>query len=887
MRICLLTADYPPASTEGIARQRYALAVALADLGHEVRVVTCGRTRAEYQERGVTVRVVSLPRINHFSDRFPELDSQLTVAQALYEGLEELLAAWPCDVVEVPLWAAQGFVAAQRYAGPLVICLQTTTAQINRMNGFPLTPTTRALLALERLCLERADGWVADSRSVREVALHEYRPNFRGPIEIAYHGIADWPDATAARPERPVVEALVVGRLEQRKGTPLLMKQLPALLRRFPQLRVCFAGRDNSAHDGWQQRHGVDYPTFFRRRNPGLADRVEFTGYVDDRQLEGLYRRADLLLAPSRYESFGLMYLEAMRAGLPVVAFASGGASEIFAEGEAHGGVVMPLEQERMFAQAAARLIEQPALRRELGARGLARFRQAFSDTAMAEATLKLYRRAIEHRRASSAQPGRLFQVSASPAAEPLPHKGAAEPAVSIITPYYNTGALFEETVAAVRAQTLQQWEWLIVNDGSTDAEALRVLETLRGTDPRIRVIDQPNRGLPAARNAGVAAGRAPLLFFLDSDDLIAPTALEQLAWLLSCDRHAAFATAWCAAFGAESFRWLRGFESRAIVLFENTATPLTMMRRNVFDAVGGFDEGRVHGLEDYELWLRCAAQGFWGRDLPEVLVYQRRKTAEQYVGYAWPTRDVPAQFRAFQHEMRARFPLLYRQGVPVLPRLAVRRSGPPALEPPFANRLVPAESPRLLLVGGGLPELAARLRELPGSATLCALRPAGPERPEDLPPDRFVLPHMLHPADYGRFLVYLLRSRAVEAALIEPGPWAEPLALLLRGACPQLALLDWNDPRVEAVPPAGAQPAPAGELAQHAAALGAALDREVPSTTTADAARRLMRERLMLWAYPLVLRARQERHRLALHPAGRLLRQMRRALGRRPQGYR
>ncbi len=472
--------------------------------------------------------------------------------------------------------------------------------------------------------------------------------------------------------------------------------------------------------------------------------------------------------------------------------------------------------------------------------------------------------------------------MCASPVREPLPHS-PAEPAVSIITPYYNTGALFEQTVAAVRAQTLQQWEWLIVNDGSTDAGALHVLEPLRGGDPRIRVIDQPNSGLPAARNAAVAAGRAPLLFFLDSDDLIAPTALEQLAWLLSCDRHAAFATAWCSAFGAESFRWQRGFESRSIVLFENTATPLTMMRRSVFDAVGGFDERRVHGLEDYELWLRCAAQGFWGRDLPELLVFQRRKTAEQYVGYAWPTRDVPALFRAFQREMRARFPLLYRRGVPVLPPLTASRSGPPALEPPFENRLRPAGSPRLLLVGGGLPDLGARLGELPGSATLCALRPAGPERPEELPADSFVLPHMLHPDDYGRFLVYLLRSRAVEAALIEPGPWAGPLALLLRGACPQLALLDWDDPRAVAPASPGARPAPSRDLTLHAAALSAALGREV-SGTTASAARRLARERLMLWAYPFVLRARQERHRLALHPAGQLLRRMRRALGRPPR---
>src|SRR5262245_49821275 len=95
-----------------------------------------------------------------------------------------------------------------------------------------------------------------------------------------------------------------------------------------------------------------------------------------------------------------------------------------------------------------------------------------------------------------------------------------APPAVSIITPYYNTGPLFYETVESVLRQSLQQWEWVIVNDGSDDREALRTLLPLRSADSRIRVLDQPNRGLAAARNAGAAASTAPLLFFLDSDDL-------------------------------------------------------------------------------------------------------------------------------------------------------------------------------------------------------------------------------------------------------------------------------------------------------------------------------------------------------------------------------
>jgi len=83
---------------------------------------------------------------------------------------------------------------------------------------------------------------------------------------------------------------------------------------------------------------------------------------------------------------------------------------------------------------------------------------------------------------------------------------------------------------------------------------------------------------LPAARNAGVAATSAPLLFFLDSDDLIAPTALEKLAWLLHSDERPAFATAWASTFGTEELRWPRGFETRDHFLFENMATPMTMM---------------------------------------------------------------------------------------------------------------------------------------------------------------------------------------------------------------------------------------------------------------------------------------------------------------------
>jgi glycosyltransferase involved in cell wall biosynthesis len=114
------------------------------------------------------------------------------------------------------------------------------------------------------------------------------------------------------------------------------------------------------------------------------------------------------------------------------------------------------------------------------------------------------------------------------------PGEEAAPPWVTIVTPFYNTGALFHDTARSVFQQSLQQWEWLIVNDGSTDPEALAILEGYRRRDRRIRVIDHGgNRGLSAARNTGFRAARAPYVVQLDSDDLLEPSAVEKGAWFL------------------------------------------------------------------------------------------------------------------------------------------------------------------------------------------------------------------------------------------------------------------------------------------------------------------------------------------------------------------
>src|SRR4051812_16283620 len=106
----------------------------------------------------------------------------------------------------------------------------------------------------------------------------------------------------------------------------------------------------------------------------------------------------------------------------------------------------------------------------------------------------------------------------------PKPHSAAmpgGSPRLSFITPAYNAAPTIPDTLASLRAQTLQDWRAVVVDDGSTDA-TVSIVRSL--ADPRIAIISQPNQGLAGARNTGLRHATTPFVSFLDADDTVAPT---------------------------------------------------------------------------------------------------------------------------------------------------------------------------------------------------------------------------------------------------------------------------------------------------------------------------------------------------------------------------
>jgi glycosyltransferase involved in cell wall biosynthesis len=128
----------------------------------------------------------------------------------------------------------------------------------------------------------------------------------------------------------------------------------------------------------------------------GCADRLHVTGRIPTDALVHLYRRAALVVVPSRYEGFGLPAAEAMACGTPVVATSAGALPEVMGVG--NGGLLVPPDDPEALAKAIATLLEQPDTRREMGTRAHPLIEAAFSWPRVAERTAQIYREVVGER---------------------------------------------------------------------------------------------------------------------------------------------------------------------------------------------------------------------------------------------------------------------------------------------------------------------------------------------------------------------------------------------------------------------------------------------------------------------------------------------------------
>lgn len=259
------------------------------------------------------------------------------------------------DVLHVQCFSVNGAYAtalSRRTGIPLVVSLQGETV----MDDADIFERSVSLRVALRLGLRRAAAVTGCSQFVLDDATARFGLP-PGAGEAIFNGV-ELSENDFRAVELPFERSVVcLGRLVEKKGFDLLLRAFPAVSRDHPGVGLVIAGSGPYGARLEEQAHHL-----------GVAPLVHFTGSLDRGQVNGLLRRAEVFVMPSRVEPFGIVVLEAWRAGCPVVATSIGGAAEFVRTG--HDAMVCDPTDTTGLAAVVSTLLEDPSLRARLAANG-------------------------------------------------------------------------------------------------------------------------------------------------------------------------------------------------------------------------------------------------------------------------------------------------------------------------------------------------------------------------------------------------------------------------------------------------------------------------------------------------------------------------------------
>jgi glycosyltransferase involved in cell wall biosynthesis len=195
-------------------------------------------------------------------------------------------------------------------------------------------------------------------------------------------------------------------------------------------------------------------------------------------------------------------------------------------------------------------------------------------------------------------------------------------PKVSVIIPCYNQGQYLNEAVQSVLTQTCDDFEIIIVNDGSTDGFTNDLLFKYNGQ--KIKVLHTANHGLSEARNQGIRASTGRYILPLDADDKIGAEYLSEAIKVLDADPETGIVYCEAEYFGEKTGKWDLPPYSIEKMLRENQIFCSAFFRRVDYDATCGYNPNMVHGWEDWDFWLSLLELGKKVHRIPRILFYYR-----------------------------------------------------------------------------------------------------------------------------------------------------------------------------------------------------------------------------------------------------------------------
>ncbi len=623
MKIWLLTTEFPPFFGGGIGTYCCQTCDMLTSRGHQVTVFVGDNTLKE-QESVTCSHGARLVRFKPTGAN--NLGYVASLSWDYSEIVERYLAAEDApDIIETQDYLGIGYYLLQkkwtlwpRLQGvPVIVTLHTPAYVVQQVDHSPTYRMPNFWTGeMEKFVIRAADAVVAPSRFLldrmrQDVSIEPDR-GF-----VVRHPFAVEIDQDPPQSAEKGGDILFLGRLQYLKGVLTMMDAMSVLWDEGLENRLILVGNDT-----WFSPKNVMMSHFLRSKyqryfNAGL---VTWEGNLPPLALRERIKAARLTVMPSLFEAFSYAVVESMAAKKIVVASDNGGQRELIEHGRS-GFLFAAGNPQSLRAQIAVALSLSASDSAKIGIEAGRRVASLCSYDEVFRSKSDVIETAI-----SKSGRRRDFPFVREPerklAADPVGAKGL----LSIVVPYHNMGTYVEETVKSLTRVTYEPKELIIVDDGSSEPESIKMLSYLEA-NYSVRVLRKPNGGVASARNVGAKEAHGEFLAFLDPDDLVEPEYHEWAIRILRRYENVGMVGCWLRHFGAGDGTWPTWNSEPPFVLVHNTmATSSLVFRRAEFLRFGVNDMRFVYGMEDYDSLLSMVENGYVGVVIPKPLFKWRSR---------------------------------------------------------------------------------------------------------------------------------------------------------------------------------------------------------------------------------------------------------------------
>lgn len=630
MKIWFLTGEFAPDFGGGIGTYVENCATMFARAGDDVTVFVRSVNEDKVETAKEGYRIVRF--LQGEGEYYQYLGFDTALAYQYYEVVLRMIDKFgKPDVIEVQEYNAIGQYIIQNKLMlneklkdiPIVVHLHTPSFETLRVNQFNTYELPFYWIGeMEKFCIKGADALLCPSQFLADKLqyLTDTKINVINlPFNIDEKELKKYKDMEKKTEKKTL---LYFGRTEYRKGVVQMLKGVEKLWKKGLDFKVKIIGGD----------------TILEPKGSYIGEdlKKKYAKYIESGNLEMLkpiphlqliphILSATAVTIPSLYENFPNTCIYSMWLGKPVLVSRSGGQAEMVKE-SGKNGIIFDWDKEGDFEEKLEQLLGMSD--DELKTMGN-NAKERINKLCNMEDNLTMRKEFFEKViREKDIQKTKFPFVEEMPKTPYNKDYEGEKGLLSVVIPYYNLGETLPETIKSIKETTYNNYEIVIVNDGSSDARSIQILDDYKN-DEKIRIVNIENKGLANARNVGAKEAKGEFIAFIDADDKIDKNFYSKSIDILHQYSNVSYVYSWVKHFEGSTTVWPTFNVHIPYLLCANMLAAFVVIRKNDFLNFGQNRIKMEYGMEDYDGWVSLAENGCLGVSIPEKMnLYRIRKNS-------------------------------------------------------------------------------------------------------------------------------------------------------------------------------------------------------------------------------------------------------------------